>query len=194
MATSKKLSSQQPSDQNGSQRRFILLMLLQFVFVAGVSVAATWVILTRLNQPSTLAPMVTAEELAANAAHADGQTVPPPQVVAVPVPETLPEPIFYELAPFTVTVEDEVSERLLHVGMTLRVADEASRARLERYLPEVRSRILLELARLAPNDLKRSQGRTELVAALLKALNRPFDGMHVGQFVSDVLFTTFMVQ
>jgi len=165
-------------------------MLLQLVFVAGVSVAATWVILTRLAQPSTVAPVVMASDLAASA----GDTGAPPQVVAVPVPDKLPEPIFYELAPFTVTVEDDVSERLLHIGMTLRLADEASRARLESYLPEVRSRILAELARLAPADLKRSQGRAELVAVLLKTLNRPFEPMHVGQYVTDVLFTTFVVQ
>jgi len=191
MATSQKPSSPQASGQNGGQRRFILLMLLQFVFVAGVSVAATWVILTRLNQPNTVAPVVMAGELAASAGD---ERALPPQVVAVPVPDKLPEPIFYELAPFTVTVEDEVSERLLHIGMTLRLADEASRTRLESYLPEVRSRILMELTRLAPDDLKRSRGRTELIAALLKTLNRPFEPMHVGQYVTDVLFTTFVVQ
>jgi len=191
MATSQKPSSPQASGQNGGQRRFILLMLLQFVFVAGVSVAATWVILTRLNQPNTVAPVVMASDLAANAGD---ERALPPQVVAVPVPDKLPEPIFYELAPFTVTVEDEVSERLLHIGMTLRLADEASRTRLESYLPEVRSRILMELTRLTPDNLKRSQGRTELIAALLKTLNRPFEPMHVGQYVTDVLFTTFVVQ
>jgi len=191
MATSPKPSSPQASGQHGGQRRFILLMLLQFVFVAGVSVAATWVILTRLNQPSTVAPVVMASDLAASAGD---ERALPPQVVAVPVPDKLPEPIFYELAPFTVTVEDEVSERLLHIGMTLRLADEASRTRLESYLPEVRSRILMELTRLTPDNLKRSQGRTELIAALLKTLNRPFEPMHVGQYVTDVLFTTFVVQ
>jgi len=191
MATSQKPSSPQASGQNSGQRRFILLMLLQFVFVAGVSVAATWVILTRLNQPNTVAPVVMASDLAASAGD---ERALPPQVVAVPVPDKLPEPIFYELAPFTVTVEDEVSERLLHIGMTLRLADEASRTRLESYLPEVRSRILMELTRLTPDNLKRSQGRTELIAALLKTLNRPFEPIHVGQYVTDVLFTTFVVQ
>jgi len=117
-------------------------------------------------------------------------------VVSEPVHEFVPPPapIFFELAPFTVTVENGITERILHVGMTLRLADEMSRHRLENYLPEVRNRILLELAKLSPDDLKGAQGRVDLASAIVDTLNRPFAPQPVGQYITDVLFTAFVVQ
>jgi len=170
----------------------IVFMLLQLLLVAGVSVGATWAIMNRLReqvQQETAVMTAVAAQVGVNAAPEAGAA---PLTMAVP--DSIPEPIFYDLAPFTVTVESDVSERILHVGMTLRLADDASRERLERYMPEVRNRVLLELSHLTPEKLKGVQGRTALAAAIMAALNRPFAPMPVGQYVTDVLFTTFVVQ
>lgn len=182
----------------GSRILRALLFLIALAAVAAASVGATWMIMTRMQQASPDA----AGAVAANAASVEGAPAPAPaSPMAAPAPQApvppplpIPNPIFYELAPFTVTVENEVSERILHVGLTLRLADEQSRQRLDSYLPEVRSRVLLELAKLTPDDLKGSQGRVNLAASIVTALNRPFTPMPVGQYVTDVLFTTFVVQ
>jgi len=181
-----------PRNNNKGNRRMIVFMLVQLILVAGVSVGATWAIMNRLRV------QVEREATAVAVAAAQvGATMSPEATVApmnMPIPDSIPEPIFYELAPFTVTVENDVSERILHIGMTLRLADDASRERLERYMPEVRNRVLLELSRLTPDGLKGTQGRTDLAAAIITALNRPFAPLPVGQYVTDVLFTTFVVQ
>jgi len=199
MATSKTTALPTPggaaSRQKGN-RRMVVFMLLQLLLVAGVSVGATWAIMNRLRvQVEHEAAVVAAAAAQVGAtASPDASTATLNVPGAVTVPESIPEPIFYELAPFTVTVENDVSERILHVGMTLRLADDASRERLERYMPEVRNRVLLELSRLTPDSLKGTQGRNDLAAALIAVLNQPFAPLPVGQYVTDVLFTTFVVQ
>ena len=52
-----------------------------------------------------------------------------------------PAPVFFPLDTFTVNLGD--ADRVLYVGITLRLKDEATRSRLNDYLPEVRSRLLL---------------------------------------------------
>jgi len=181
-----------PPRNNKGNRRMIVFMLVQLLLVAGVSVGATWAIMNQLRKQveREAAAVATAAAQIGGTVSSDAATSP----VNVPIPDSIPEPIFYELAPFTVTVENDVSERILHVGMTLRLADDASRERLERYMPEVRNRVLLELSRLTPDSLKGAQGRTDLATAIITTLNRPFAPLPVGQYVTDVLFTTFVVQ
>ena len=52
----------------------------------------------------------------------------------------VPSPVFYALDTFTVNLGD--ADRVLYIGVTLRLKDEATRSRLSEYLPEVRSRLL----------------------------------------------------
>ncbi len=51
----------------------------------------------------------------------------------------VPSPVFYALDTFTVNLGD--ADRVLYIGITLRLKDEATRSRLSEYLPEVRSRV-----------------------------------------------------
>ncbi len=57
----------------------------------------------------------------------------------------VPSPVFYALDTFTVNLGD--ADRVLYIGITLRLKDEATRSRLSEYLPEVRSRLLLLFSR-----------------------------------------------
>lgn len=109
-------------------------------------------------------------------------------------PPAVPSPIFVALEPFTVTVQDPDSERILHVGITLRVADQQSRDRIEKFMPEVRSRIVMLLSSLRPSDLQGSQGKVDLARAITASVNKPFSPLPDGQYVTDVLFTAFVVQ
>ena len=46
----------------------------------------------------------------------------------------VPTPVFYALDTFTVNLGD--ADRVLYIGITLRLKDEATRSRLSEYLPE----------------------------------------------------------
>ncbi|SQD04566.1 flagellar protein FliL [Escherichia coli] len=46
----------------------------------------------------------------------------------------VPSPVFYALDTFTVNLGD--ADRVLYIGVTLRLKDEATRSRLSEYLPE----------------------------------------------------------
>ena len=102
-------------------------------------------------------------------------------------------PIFLDLEPFTVSLSNERAERLLHVGLTLKVADEASRRRLEQYLPVVRSRILILLTEQDPEAVQTAEGKRQLANAVRHAAGMPVEGFEAQQVI-DVLFTAFVVQ
>jgi len=191
-------SSAVPKRTGGRVAR-ALFFLAALASVSAASIGATWMVMTRMQAqaahatPETQADVLNSESVpdptsGLDATDEPGHAIPPPP------PPPPPAPIFYELAPFTVTVDNGIAERILHVGVTLRLADELSRQRLENYLPEVRSRVLSELAKLTPDDLKGPSSRVALATAIAGTLSRPFAPQPVGQYVTDVLFTTFVVQ
>jgi len=111
----------------------------------------------------------------------------PPATQAVPM---TPKPVFMELDPFTVTVRDTHTDRILYVGLTLKLEDVRARDRLREYLPEVRSALLVLLSEQRPEALQTAEGKLKLAARVREALNA---GIARGQ-VEDVLFHAFVVQ
>lgn len=116
-----------------------------------------------------------------------------PTASAAPAKTAPATPIFFVLEPFTVTLTSPHSERLLHVGITLKVADEASRQRLVNYLPVLRSRLLMLLSDQQVDELHSAHGKRELANAIRHAASAAMDGGEP-QEVIDVLFTAFVVQ
>lgn len=104
-----------------------------------------------------------------------------------------PQPVFVELKPFTVNI-DEISDRILYIGITLKVAGEEAASRIESNMPEVRSRILMVLTSQQGDELNTSEGKRALSQELVAALEDPLDNENEGSGVSDVLFTDFIVQ
>jgi flagellar protein FliL len=172
----------------GSRLLRPLLAVAALVLVAGASVATTWMITTRMHE----------SEAQAQQAQAQGPDGPVPVTYKAPpaTPVAVPAPIFFALEPFTVTVSGPADDldRILHVGITLRVSDEQSRQRIEKYLPEVRSRVLMVLSAQPAQTIHTQQGKQDLVAAGVQAVSRPFSPLPDGQAVTDVLFTAFVVQ
>jgi flagellar FliL protein len=109
-------------------------------------------------------------------------------------PVALPNPIFTPLEPFTVTLRNEQTSRILYVAITLRVTDELSRRQLNQYMPEVRDRTLRLLAEQKADHVQTPQGRSELVNGLLAALKAPYAPQPTGPAIENVLFTAFVVQ
>lgn len=82
---------------------------------------------------------------------------------------------------------------MLYIGVTLRLKDEATRARLNEYLPEVRSRLLL-FSRQNAAELSTEAGKQKLIAAIKETLAAPLVAGQPKQVVTDVLYTAFILR
>jgi len=103
-----------------------------------------------------------------------------------------PAPVFFALDTFTVNLGD--ADRVLYIGITLRLKDEATRARLNDYLPEVRSRLLLLFSRQDASGLATDEGKQKLVEAIKQTLAAPLVSGQPRQEVTDVLYTAFILR
>ncbi|HFK7186368.1 TPA: flagellar basal body-associated protein FliL [Serratia odorifera] len=115
-------------------------------------------------------------------------------VAAEPQPPTAP--VFMPLDTFTVNLltPDNNPDRVLYIGLTLRLPDEATRRQLNDFLPEVRSRLLMLLSRQEAAQLANEQGKQQLVAQIKDVLSPPLVKGQPKQVVSDVLFTAFILR
>ncbi|WP_435945465.1 flagellar basal body-associated protein FliL [Dryocola sp. BD586] len=107
-------------------------------------------------------------------------------------PEPPPAPVFFALDTFTVNLGD--ADRVLYVGITLRLKDDATRQRLSEFLPEVRSRLLLLFSRQDAAALATDEGKQKLVEAIKNTLAPPLVAGQPQQVVSDVLYTAFILR
>ncbi|MGB3434454.1 flagellar basal body-associated protein FliL [Achromobacter sp.] len=191
-----------PSSRSGGMGRILrpLLAILVLLIVAAASAGATWFITQRMQPQSSASVQLGVGQVPAGEPGQPGQPAQGPQAtpttfVAPPAsPVAVPAPIFVPIEPFTVTLQNPDTERIMHVGLTLRVSDEQTRTRLEKYMPEVRSRILMVLSSQSPTAVQTQQGKTDMANAIKQAVNRPFSPLPDGQYVTDVLYTAFVVQ
>ncbi|WP_034915676.1 flagellar basal body-associated protein FliL [Erwinia sp. 9145] len=111
-------------------------------------------------------------------------------------PEPPPAPVFFAMDTFTVNLinPDNDPDRVLYVGFTLRLPDEETRRRMNDFLPEVRSRLLLLLSRQNAASLANEQGKQALVSEIKAVLAPPLVPGQPQQVVSDVLFTAFILR
>lgn len=111
-------------------------------------------------------------------------------------PTPPPMPVFMPLDTFTVNLisDGEDADRVLYIGLTLRLPDEATRKRMNDYLPEMRSRLLMLLSRQHAATLASEQGKTQLMADIKTVLMPPIAPGQPKQIVSDVLFTAFILR
>ncbi|MDQ1213516.1 flagellar basal body-associated protein FliL [Pantoea anthophila] len=106
-----------------------------------------------------------------------------------------PPPIYIELDAFTVSLkpDEEDSDRVLYVGLTLRLKDEKSKALIVQFLPEVRSRLLLLFSQQTGADLTTDRGKVELLDKIKTVVNQPLAGQQHA-IVDDVLFNAFIIR
>ncbi|MBC8945354.1 MULTISPECIES: flagellar basal body-associated protein FliL [Xenorhabdus] len=105
-------------------------------------------------------------------------------------------PVFMALEPFTVNLIDNEDhfDRVLYVGVTLRLPDGTTRQRFHDYLPEVRSRMLLLLSRQKSTVLAKDDGKVRLVEDIKQTLSPTLIPGEPDQVITDVLFTTFILR
>ena len=174
MATATKRTTASSSSSGPGRFGKLLLGLLLIILVVGASVAATFFFFQKSGM--TLGPAQ------AEMAALDRPAAP------------LPAPIFAPLEPFTVTLRDERTTRILYVAVTLRLVDDISRNTINEYMPEVRDRVLRLLSVQNPNYIQTPEGRERLVHDLTQLLQQPYLPQPRGPEISAVLFTAFVVQ
>jgi|SRR5476649_1175318 len=113
--------------------------------------------------------------------------------VVIPPP---PAPIFLPLDTFTVNLVNPSNDpdRVLYIGLTLRLSDEETRTMMTNFLPSVRSRLLLLLSRQDADTLANEQGKQHLIEQIKQVLNEPLVAGQPRPVVNDVLFTAFILR
>lgn len=103
-------------------------------------------------------------------------------------------PVFLALDTFTVNLQADDMQQFLQVNMTLKVADEETVERLKINMPQVRNRLLLLLSSKKPAEILTVEGKKKLAAEIVEQARQPFTPHGPKMEVSDVFFTSFVVQ
>lgn len=103
-------------------------------------------------------------------------------------------PVFVVLEPFTVNLQAENGDQFLQTTFTLQVEDEKEVELFKQYMPQVRSRLLLLLSSKKASEINNREGKEKLSEEIIKAANEPFVAKGKPQHVSDVFYTSFVIQ
>jgi flagellar FliL protein len=105
-------------------------------------------------------------------------------------------PIFVKIDPFTINIKSSRGvSHLLYVGMTFKVGSEETRAILEDHMPQVRSRLLMQLSAEEVDELTSVEGKKHLANRLMISLQEPpLAELQPELALEEVLFTEFIVQ
>nr|WP_274601106.1 flagellar basal body-associated protein FliL [Halochromatium roseum] len=105
-------------------------------------------------------------------------------------------PIFVKIEPFTINIKSSRGvSHLLYIGMTFKVGTEETRAIFEDHMPQVRSRLLMQLSSEQVDELTSIEGKTQLANRLITSLqDPPLTELQPELAIEEVLFTEFIVQ
>jgi flagellar protein FliL len=105
-------------------------------------------------------------------------------------------PVFLALDAFTVNLQpgENGVEQFLQTNLTLQVADQVQADLLKAYMPNVRSRLLLLLSSKKSNEILTVEGKTKLAQEIMEIFKEPLVPGGPKASVSNVLFTSFVVQ
>jgi len=101
-------------------------------------------------------------------------------------------PVFLPLETFTVNLQG--GESYLQTDITLQVGDEADAEAFKLQMPRVRSRLLTLLSSQSAESLRSAETKKKLVQDILVLMRQPFEPNGKPQKVTDVLFTSFVIQ
>lgn len=104
-------------------------------------------------------------------------------------------PVYVPMDTFTVSMQPTQSsaDRVLYVGLTLRVRDDNSKKIVEQFLPEVRSRLFILLAHQTAENLSTDEGKHQLIEKIKSTVSKPLAPDH-SAVVTDVLFNAFIIR
>lgn len=95
---------------------------------------------------------------------------------------------------FTVNLQPEDGDQYLQVQFTLQVQGPEQVALVKDNMAKVRSRVLLLLSGKKASEISTVEGKQQLAAEIKAVVQQPFEEDGDEQDVSDVLFTSFIIQ
>jgi flagellar FliL protein len=95
---------------------------------------------------------------------------------------------------FTVNLQPEAGDQYLQVQFTLQVEGPEQVALVKDNMAKVRSRVLLLLSGKKASEINTVAGKQQLAAEIKAVVQEPFDEGGDDQDISDVLFTSFIIQ
>lgn len=168
------MSKQKENAPKGGKKKLLLIILAALITVGVVAAAGyTWYELRSIKSQMT------------NPQAENKNEVPPESVM----------PVYADIDTFTVSLkpEDADSDHVLYIGLTLKMKDDAAKALLEKYLPEVRSRLLVLFSQQTANNLSVDGGKEKLMQEIKKVVSTPLTGQQT-IMVTDVLFNAFILR
>ncbi len=107
-------------------------------------------------------------------------------------PEAKPE--YVPIEAFTVNLQPENGEQYLQVQFTLQVEGAEQATLVKDNMAIVRNRVLLLLSSKKASEINTVEGKQQLASEIQAAIVEPFEKQGDEQEVSDVLFTSFIIQ
>ncbi|RJG01165.1 flagellar basal body-associated protein FliL [Noviherbaspirillum sedimenti] len=104
-------------------------------------------------------------------------------------------PVFMVMEPFTVNLQpDGLGDQYLQVAFSLQVGSEKDVEAIKLYLPQVRSRLLLLLSGKKASEISTVDGKKKLADEIMAQVRQPFIAGVAPQNVTNVFFTSFVIQ
>ncbi|MES2259181.1 MAG: flagellar basal body-associated protein FliL [Pseudomonadota bacterium] len=103
-------------------------------------------------------------------------------------------PVFVPIEPFTVNLQPENGEQYLQLAFTLQVSSLEEVEIIKTNMPKVRSRLLLLLSGKKASEINTPEGKQQLSAEIIEQVKLPFEDKGSPQEVTEVLFTSFIIQ
>ncbi|QYF92026.1 flagellar basal body-associated protein FliL [Massilia sp. PAMC28688] len=104
------------------------------------------------------------------------------------------KPEFVVIEPFTVNLQPEDGEQYLQIQFTLQVSSVEQVELIKTNMPHVRNRMLLLLSGKKASEISTVEGKKQLSKEIIEAVKQPFFDKGPPQEVSDVMFTSFIIQ
>lgn len=103
-------------------------------------------------------------------------------------------PEYLAIEPFTVNLQPENGDQYLQIAFTLQVDGAEQAEVIKANMAKVRSRVLLLLSGKKASEINTVPGKQQLAGEILAVVKEPFTEHGDEQEVSDVLFTSFIIQ
>jgi flagellar FliL protein len=155
----------------GSKKKLIIIVLAAVLLAAGIGGGGAWFFMHGKSDDG-------------------GETTKHKKKPAAPVGP----PVFVPIDPFTVNLQPENGEQYLQITFTLQVASLEQVELVKDNMPKVRSRLLLLLSSKKASEINTPEGKKKLAEEIMAQVKEPFADKGEPQEVTDVLFTSFIIQ
>lgn len=104
-------------------------------------------------------------------------------------------PTYVPVEPFTVNLQPEAdTDQYLQLAFTLQVEGLEDSEAIKNNMAKVRSRVLLLLSGKRASEINTPEGKQQLAQEIMDQINSPFEHKGSEQAVTEVLFTSFIIQ